>query len=71
MILIKTLQQILKKDLTCKTMSQTDYYLKDKIKKVVCLMKDELGGKISYLTGNNEDKKAKGTKNFLIIYTDN
>ena len=31
-------------------------------------MKDELGGKISYLTGNNEDKKAKGTKTFLIIH---
>ena len=33
-------------------------------------MKDELGGKIRYLTGNNEDKKAKGTKNFLIIHKD-
>ena len=52
------------------------YYLEGKIKKIVGLMKDELGGKVmtgfaalrtetySYLTDNkDENKKAKGTKN--------
>ena len=56
-----------------------DHCLKEKIKKVLGLMKDELGGKImtkfvglraktySYLIDDgSEDKKAKGTKNCVI-----
>ena len=54
-------------------------FLKGKNKKVISLMKDELSGKIRkglatlraktyrYLTGSNdEDKKAKGTKNCVV-----
>ena len=52
---------------------------KKRSKKVICFMKDKLGGKImikfaalraktySYLTDNNdEDKKAKGTKKCVV-----
>ena len=54
-------------------MNQIDQCLKEKVKKVTGLMKDELDGKkikefaalrvetYSYLTNNDEDKKAKGT----------
>ena len=68
---MQTLQKLLKQDLMFLIKNQTDCY-----KKVIGLMKDELGGKImrefaalgvktySYLTyNNNRDKKAKGTKN--------
>ena len=57
-------------------MGSEDHYLKEKIKKVIELMKDELGTKImkkfvwlraktySYLIEDgSEDKKVKGTKN--------
>ena len=60
-------------------MKSIDHYLKDRIKKVPGLMKDELRGKImtefatlrpktcSYLMENgNSDKKAKGTKKCVI-----
>ena len=68
---MQTLQKLLKQDLMFLIKNQTDCY-----KKVIGLMKDELGGKIMrefaalgvktyrYLTyNNNRDKKAKGTKN--------
>ena len=55
-------------------MNKTDHYLRNKNKKVIGLMKDELGGKImeefaawtaktySYLIdNNNEGKKARNT----------
>ena len=57
----------------------THHYLKKKIKKVIGLIKNELGGKImnefaaqrsktfSYLTdGSHENKKAKGTQKYVI-----
>ena len=60
-------------------MKQTDRYQKERIKKVIGLMKDELGGKIitefvtlrpktySFLNDDGkEDKKAKGTKKCVI-----
>ena len=37
---------MLKQDLTLQILKQADHYLKEKIKKVIALMKDELGGKI-------------------------
>ena len=37
---------MLKKDLTLQILKQTDRCLKEKIKKVIELMKDELGGQI-------------------------
>ena len=68
---------MLKKDLTHQTMIVIDHYLQGK--KVIGLMKDELGGKImtefvtlrpktySYLTDDfKEDKKTKGTKKCVI-----
>ena len=71
---MKTLQRMLKLDLILQIMNQKDHFEKEKIKKVVGLMKDELGGKImiefvglraktySYLIDDgSEDKKAKGT----------
>ena len=42
---MKTLQMMLKKDLIHKIIKSIDHYLKVK-KKVIVLMKDELGGKI-------------------------
>ena len=60
-------------------MGSEDHYLKEKIKKVIELMKDELGTKImkkfvwlraktySYLIDDgSEDKKVKGTKNCVM-----
>ena len=77
---IKTLQMMLKKDLIHQIMKSIDHYQKVKIKKkVIGLMKDELGGKImtefvarrtkpySYLMDDgNSDKQAKGTKKCVI-----
>ena len=76
MIFIKKLQKMLKLDLILQIMNYIYYYLKEKMKKVIELIKDELGGKImtrfvglkaktySYLIDDgSEDKKAKGTKN--------
>ena len=40
------LQKMFKQDLILQIMKQIDHYLKDKIRKVVGLMKDELGGKL-------------------------
>ena len=72
---IKTLQIMLEKDLTHQIMKFRDHCQKGMNKKVIGLMKDELGGKIitefvalrpktdSYLTdGDTVHKKAKGTK---------
>ena len=60
-------------------MNQRNHFLKKKIKKIIGLIKDKLGGKIiikfvglraktySYLTDDSsEDKKAKGTKKCVI-----
>ena len=76
MIFIKKSQKMLKLDLILQIMNYIYYYLKEKMKKVIELIKDELGGKImtrfvglkaktySYLIDDgSEDKKAKGTKN--------
>ena len=67
---------MLKLDLILQIMNYIYHYLKEKIKKVIGLIKDELGGKImtrfvglkaktySYLIDDgSEDKKAKSTKN--------
>ena len=72
---MKALQMILKKDLIHRIMKSVDHCLREKIKKVIRLMKDELGCKdynkmcktylktYSYLIDDGrEDKKAKGTK---------
>ena len=40
------MQMLLKKDLIHQIMNAADYYLQEKIKKVIGLMKDELGVKI-------------------------
>ena len=61
------------------TVKSIDHYVKERIKKVIGLMKDELGGKImiefvalrpktySYLMDDDsEAKKAKGTKKCVI-----
>ena len=66
---------MLKVDLILPTMNQTDHCLKEKIKKVIGLMKDEFAGKMmtkfvglraktyNYLIDDgSEDKKTKGTK---------
>ena len=57
---------------------QKDHYQKEKIKKVITLMKDELSKKImteftalrpktySFLTNENDGKKTKGTKKCVI-----
>ena len=45
-IFIKALQMILRKVLIHQIMKSIDYYLQEKIKKVIGLMKYELGGKI-------------------------
>ena len=76
MIFLKTFQIILRLDLILQIMNQIDHFLKKKIKKVIGLMKDKLGGKIiikfvrlrvktqSYLIDDgSEDKKIKRHKN--------
>ena len=76
MIFAKILQKMLKQDLTLRIMNLKGRYQR---KKVIGLMKDELGGKImtefiglraktySYLIDDgSEDKKAKGTKKCVI-----
>ena len=75
---IKILQMMSKKDLIHQIMKSIDYYLKEN-KKVIGLMKDELGSKIkiefvalrtktySYLMDDDsEGRKAKGTKKCVI-----
>ena len=75
----KDIANVLKRDLTLQIMSAIDHYLQERIKKVIGLMKDELGGKIitefvalrpktySYSTDDGkEDKKAKETKKCVI-----
>ena len=70
---------MLKKDLIHQIMKSIDHYLQEKIKNVIRLMKDELGGKImtefvalrpkaySYLMDDGKnDKKAKGAKKCVI-----
>ena len=46
MIFTNTLQKMLKQDLTLQILKWTDGCLKEKIKKVIGLMKDELAGQI-------------------------
>ena len=66
---------MLKQNMTLDILSQADHCLKEKVKKIIGLLQDELGGPIikdfvglgaktyNYLKGNNdEDKEAKGTK---------
>ena len=80
MIFTKILQKTLKEDLTCQIMNQNpiplkDRYQKEKIKKVIGLMKDGLGRETmtkcvalraktySHLIDDgNEDKKQKSQK---------
>ena len=75
MIFIKTLQKMLKQNLTIQITIWIDHYQKEKNKKVISVMKDELGEKImkefvglraktySYLIKDgSEDEKAKETK---------
>ena len=79
MIFTKTLQKKLKQDLILLNFEIDRPLPKEKNKKVIGLMKDELGGQImkkfvglraktcSYLKNNNdEDKKAKETKKCVI-----
>ena len=74
-----TLQKMSKQSLILQIMNQTDHCKKEKIKKLIALMKDELGGNIlkqfpglrekaySYLIDDgSENKKAKGTKKCAI-----
>ena len=77
MIFLKIMQEMLKIDLILQLMNQTHRYQKEK--KVIRLMKDELGGTImanfaelraktyTYLIDDgSEDKKPKGTKKCVI-----
>ena len=76
MIFTKILQKMLEQDLTLYILKQTGHYIKEK--KVIVLMKDELGEQImneflglraktySYLKDNNDDKKVKGRKKCVI-----
>ena len=70
---------MLKLDLIIQIMNQIDHYENKKIKKIIGLMKDYLGGKImtkyvglraktySYLIhDSSEDKTVNGTKNCVI-----
>ena len=79
MIFIQTLQKMLKLDLILQIINQIDNRPKEKIRKIIGLMKDELARKImtklfglraksySYLiVDGSEDKKAKSTKNCII-----
>ena len=79
MIFTKKLQKMLKLDLKLQIKNQIDHCLKNRIKKVIGLINDELGGKIvikliglrtktySYLIDDSsEDKKAKDTKKCFI-----
>ena len=72
---MKILLLLLKKDLIHQIMKLIEHCLQEKNKKIIVLMKDELGGKImtefvaprpkkySYLMDDgNSDKKAIGTK---------
>ena len=45
MIFIKTLQKMLKQDLILQTMNLIDHCIKEKRKKVIGIVKYELGGK--------------------------
>ena len=76
---IDKFQKTLEQDLALQNMNQTDYYLKEKNRKVITLMKDELNGKIvenifqlrvktcSYLKDNRSKyQKTKGTKKCVI-----
>ena len=78
-ISIKILLMMLKKDLIHQIMKSIDHYLQEKIKKVVGLTKDGLGGKIitefvalraktnsCLMDDDRSDKKAKGTKKCVI-----
>ena len=71
-------QKMLRKDLIIQIFSYKDLLQKEKTKKVIGLMKDDVGGKIMtefvgskaktyiYLTDDNDEcKKAKGAKNVL------
>ena len=71
-------QKMLRKDLIIQIFSYKDLLQKEKTKKVIGLMKDDLGGKIMtefvgskaktyiYLTDDNDEcEKAKGAKNVL------
>ena len=79
MIFTMILQKMLKQDLTLEILNQTDHYLMEKNKKVIGLIKDELGGHImkefvglrakeySYLKYNtDQDKKAESKKKCAI-----
>ena len=79
MIFIKTLQNMLKLGLILQIMNYIDYCRNEKIKKVIGLMKDEIGGKVMtafvglraktyscLIDDSSEDKKAKNTKKFAI-----
>ena len=46
MMFTKTLLKKLKQDLTLQILNQKDHYLKEKIKKVIGLMKNDLSGQI-------------------------
>ena len=79
-LFMKILLMMLKKDFIHQILKLMDHCLQEKTKKVSGLMKDGLGGKImtefaalrlktySYLMddGNNNNKKAKETKNCVI-----
>ena len=78
---MKILQKMLKKEMTLQILNSTQHFLKEKLGKVMGLIKGELGGQImkefvglraklySYLKdSNDEDKKAesKSTKKCAI-----
>ena len=78
MIFIKLLEKILKLNLVLQIMNQIDHCLKENNKRVIGLVKHELGGKIMtkfvglraktyspLIDGSNEDKTAKDTKSVL------
>ena len=78
MIFIKLLEKTLKLNLVLQIMNQIDHCLKENNKRVIGLVKHELGGKIMtkfvglraktyspLIDGSNEDKTAKDTKSVL------